>query len=232
MVFWFTALLAVLYSLLGLYSPELLYLRVWETLIGAGLGAVVAAVLLPAGTGAGVKRAATEALLSVASFLEAAATLSSGEILKRVREMDGKLREVRDAARPLTNRLLLADRQALRLVHALGMLAFLVRQLAPACVRLPAGEERLRRLELRLAENARCVASSFSTQGAPMPAALDAALQAVRESLTQVSGGEARNLPRVLHWLERIDAALLEVYASRGAFLSRRGLTEQAAAAR
>ncbi|KFE69201.1 FUSC family protein [Hyalangium minutum] len=224
MVFWFTALLAVLYSLLGLYSPELLYLRVWETLVGAGIGAVVAVVLLPARTGVGVKRAATEALLSVASFLEAAATLPGGEVLKRVREMDGKLREVRDAARPLTDRLLLSDRQALRLVHALGTLAFFVKQLAPACVRLPAGEERIRRLEMLLAENARSVAASFSVAGAPMPDALDAALQSVRESLAQAREGEARGLPRVLHWLERIDAALLEVYASRGVFLARRKL--------
>lgn len=224
MVFWFTALLAVLYSLLGLYSPELLYLRVWETLVGAGIGAVVAVVLLPARTGVGVKRAATEALLSVASFLEAAATLPSGEVLKRVREMDGKLREVRDAARPLTDRLLLSDRQALRLVHSLDTLAFFVKQLAPACVRIPAGEERIRRLEMRLAENARSVAASFSVKGAPMPDALDAALQSVRESLAQAREGEARGLPRVLHWLERIDAALLEVYASRGVFLARRKL--------
>ena len=222
MVFWFTALLSVLYSLLGLYSTEILYLRVWETLIGAGIGAVVAVVLLPIRTGAGVQRAATETLLSIASFLESAAVLPGSATLERVREIDGKLRQVREAARPLTERLFLTDRQALRLVHALATLTFFVRQLAPACARLPPGEERVRMLEVRLAENARSVASSFVAEGAEVPPALDEALRSVRESLAESQGRDARSLPRVLHWLERIDAALLEVYASRGVFHPRR----------
>ncbi|EAU63872.1 FUSC family protein, partial [Stigmatella aurantiaca] len=46
MVFWFTTLLVVLYSLTGRYSPDLLYLRLWETLAGASIGALVAVVLL------------------------------------------------------------------------------------------------------------------------------------------------------------------------------------------
>jgi uncharacterized membrane protein YccC len=224
MVFWFTTLVSVLYSLLGRYSPGILYLRVWETLIGAGIGAVVAAFLLPLRTGARVRQAAAETLHSVASFLDAAATLPGSMVVEHVREIDGKLREVREAAHPLTARLLLTDRHALRLVHALSTLIFYVRQLAPVCSRIPVDADHVHRLESRLAENARVVASSAEGEGTETPAPLDGVLQSARQSLSTIEAGDSRSLPRVLHWLERIDVALLEVHESLAGFHSRRRL--------
>jgi uncharacterized membrane protein YccC len=225
MVFWFTALLSVLYSLLGRYSPGLLFLRVEETLIGAGIGAVVAVVLLPSRTGFRVQRAAVEALHSVASFLDAVAVVPGSEAVERVRDIDAKLREVRDAARPLTARKFMADRDAARLVHAFSALSFFVRQLASACVRLPASEEQVRSLELQLARNARAVASSLSGQGTEKPWRVNGAIQSARQALTPDSRGAASSPPRVLHWLERIDDALLEVYEGLAFFRARRRAT-------
>lgn len=224
MVFWFTTLVSVLYSLMGRYSPGILYMRVWETLIGAGIGAVVAAVLLPSRTRVRVQKATAETLHSVASFLEAAATLPGSTAVEHVREIDGKLREVREAAHPLTARLLLTDRHALRLVHTLSALIFYVRQLAPACSRIPADADRIHMLESRLAENARIVASSAEGEGTGTPVPFEGALQSARQSLATSEGGDSRSLPRVLHWLERIDVALLEVHESLAGFRSRRRL--------
>jgi uncharacterized membrane protein YccC len=223
MVFFFTALLSVLYSLLGRYSPGLLVLRVEETLIGAGIGAVVAVVLLPSRTGPRVQRAAIDTLHSVASFLEAAAVLPGPVAVERVREIDAKLREVRDAARPLTARKFLTDRNALRLVHALSGLSFFVRQLASACTRPLGDVEEVRSLERELASNARAVAASLEGESTGKPWALNGAIQSVRESLPQDASRASRSSSRVLHWLERIDDALLEVYDSLRGFRARRG---------
>jgi uncharacterized membrane protein YccC len=225
MVFWFTALLSVLYSLLGRYTPGLLYLRVEETLIGAGMGAVVAVVLLPSRTGPRVQQAATAALHSVASFLEAASVLPGSMAVERVRDIDAKLREVIDAARPLTARKFLADRNAMRLVHALSGLSFFVRQLASACSRLPASAEHVRSLEARLAKNARDVASFVEGEGIEKPWPVNGAIQSARQELSPDKSGAASDPPRVLHWLERIDDALLEVYESLGGFRARRRAT-------
>jgi uncharacterized membrane protein YccC len=225
MVFWFTALLSVLYSLLGRYTPGLLFLRVEETLIGAVIGAVVAVVLLPSRTGPRVQQAATAALHSVASFLEAASVLPGSMAVERVRDIDAKLREVIDAARPLTARKFLADRNAMRLVHALSGLSFFVRQLASACSRLPASAEHVRALEARLAKNARDVAAFFEGEGTDKPWPVNGAIQSARQALAPDTSGAASDPPRVLHWLERIDDALLEVYESLGGFRARRRAT-------
>ncbi|MFL5343941.1 MAG: FUSC family protein [Hyalangium sp.] len=225
MVFWFTALLSVLYSLLGRYSPGLLFLRVEETLIGAGIGAVVAIVLLPSRTGFRVQRAAVEALHSVASFLAAASVLPGPVAVERVRDIDAKLREVLEAARPLTARKFLADRNALRLVHAFSALAFFVRQLASDCVRHPASEEHVRSLELQLAKNARDVASSMVRQDTEKPWPVNGAIQSARQVLASETKGASPSPSRVLHWLERIDDALLEVYEGLGGFRMRRRAT-------
>ncbi|WP_224372765.1 FUSC family protein [Hyalangium versicolor] len=223
MVFWFTALLSVLYSLLGRYSPGLLFLRVEETLIGASIGVVVAVVLLPSRTGPRVQRAAVETLHSVASFLEASAVLPGSLAVERVREIDAKLKELRDAARPRTARKFLADRNTLRLVHALSGLIFFVRQLASACVRLPGNSETVRALEAQLAKKTRAIASSLEGQeGIEQPQASGGAIQSAREALSREQDGATSHPPRALHWLERIDDALLEVYESLGGFRSRR----------
>ncbi|WP_224250150.1 FUSC family protein [Hyalangium gracile] len=96
MVFWFTALLSVLYSLLGRYSSDLLFLRVEETAIGAFIGGVVAVVLLPSRTSPRVQRAAVETLHSVASFLEAPAVLPGRVAVER----RGRAPSSRSTSRP------------------------------------------------------------------------------------------------------------------------------------
>lgn len=225
MVFWFTTLLSVLYSLLGRYSPGLLFLRVEETLIGAGIGAVVAVVLLPSRTGSRVQRAAIEALHSVASFLDSVAVVPGDVAVEQVRDIDAKLREVCDAARPLTARKFLADHNALRLVHAFSALTFFVRQLASACVRHPASGEHVRAAETRLARKTRDVASSLAGGGTEKPWSVNGAIESAHQALSPHTSGAAPSPPMVLHWLERIDDALLEVYESLGGFRARRRAT-------
>ncbi|SES91083.1 FUSC family protein [Stigmatella erecta] len=209
MVFWFTTLLVLLYSLTGRYSPDLLYLRLWETLAGAGIGAVVAGVLLPSRTRVRVWQNAAEVLRGVASSLDVVAVPpgpANGRILvERVRRIDSKLREVRESARPLIDRVFFVGQDTRRLVHALASIAFFVRHLEPPGASPSGEEDALRKAAARLAEKARLLASTLEDGGLALPPGLDDSPLAPLE-------GEARNLPPLELLLRRIDAALMELH--------------------
>ncbi|MDY7229384.1 FUSC family protein [Hyalangium rubrum] len=215
MAFWLTTLMAALYSLLGRYSPDLLYLRLWETLVGAGFGALVSVVLFPSRTGVRVRKAAAETLRDVASFLDAAATLprqnGGAAIVERVRKIDAKLREVREAARPLSTRVSLVERETLRLVHALASVVFFARQLAHACSRRQADAERVHQLEVQLAESARSLAATLEGEQSGAALAPTEPPQVTPERLPRSEHGDTRTSPLVLHWLKRMDDALVEI---------------------
>jgi uncharacterized membrane protein YccC len=216
MVFWFTTLLVVLYSLTGRYSPDLLYLRLWETLAGAGIGAVVAVVLLPSRTRVLVWQNSAEVLRSVAASLDAAAAPpgpAKGRILvERVRRIDSKLREVRESAKPLIDRMFFVGQDTRRLVHALTSIAFFVRHLEPPSAPASGEEDALRKAAARLAEKARLLASTLEDGGLALPPGLDDAPLRPLEGSPARAGGEARTPPPLELLLRRIDAALMELH--------------------
>lgn len=106
LAFWITAVLALVYGLIGLFSVETLLLRIEETLIGVGASVLAAFVVLPKGTREAFGEA-TEAFVDVADdVLSAAVGTILGDTvatppLDRARDMDTALATLRARARPL-----------------------------------------------------------------------------------------------------------------------------------
>jgi uncharacterized membrane protein YgaE (UPF0421/DUF939 family) len=105
LAFWITAVLALVYGLIGQFSVQTLVLRIEETLIGVVASVLAAFLVLPKGT----RQAFGEA---VEDFVDIADEVLGGAVdtvlgatstppLERAREMDTKLAAVRARARPL-----------------------------------------------------------------------------------------------------------------------------------
>ncbi len=108
-VFWVTAVLALLYGLLGRFSVGVLVLRLEETAAGATIGIAVAFLVLPSSTRGTVSGYVEDFLSDLDDLLGRAVRrllglTSPGEepLLARARELDETLRTLRSAARPLT----------------------------------------------------------------------------------------------------------------------------------
>ncbi|HEY2195583.1 MAG TPA: FUSC family protein [Actinomycetospora sp.] len=106
LAFWITAVLALVYGLIGLFSVETLLLRIEETLIGVVASVLAAFVVLPKGTREAFGEA-TEAFVDVADdVLSGAVGTILGDTvatppLDRARDMDTALATLRARARPL-----------------------------------------------------------------------------------------------------------------------------------
>jgi uncharacterized membrane protein YccC len=108
-MFWLTAVLALLYGLLGRFSIHVLVLRLEETAAGAVIGIAVAALVLPSSTRGTVSGHVAEFLSELDELLDAAVRDLGGvgdagaeRLLARARRLDQTLRTLRTAARPLT----------------------------------------------------------------------------------------------------------------------------------
>ncbi|MGB8995967.1 MAG: FUSC family protein, partial [Pseudonocardiaceae bacterium] len=108
-MFWLTAVLALLYGLLGRFSIHVLLLRLEETAAGAAIGIAVAFLVLPSSTRATVSGHVEEFLVGLDELLDAAVRDLAGggdagahRLLARARTLDQTLRTLRTAARPLT----------------------------------------------------------------------------------------------------------------------------------
>ncbi|MEJ3655215.1 FUSC family protein [Actinomycetes bacterium KLBMP 9759] len=107
MAFWITAVLALLYGLIGQFSVETLVVRVVETAIGAAMGMLAGYLVLPKGT----REAFGEALETVVDGIDAvlAATVErilgrpAGDPVELARDMDDALGVLRLRAKPLDN---------------------------------------------------------------------------------------------------------------------------------
>ncbi len=106
MAFWITAVLALLYGVIGQFSVQTLLLRVEETAVGGALGMLAAFLVLPTRSRTAFGDALVEAVDAVVEGL----TVSVDRILGRAgerhpldvaRELDASLATVRTRARPL-----------------------------------------------------------------------------------------------------------------------------------
>jgi uncharacterized membrane protein YccC len=238
LLFWFTALIAVLYRLLGQFSPGLLVLRIEETLVGAGLAAVVAAVILPVRARTRVRAATAQVLRATAAWLDAAvvarASGTGGAPLDAARAMEERLRALRAVARPLVGSAVRAPRTS-RLVHAATAVVLYARHLAPgeALARFDApARSALAEAGASAAGSARRIAAAL--EGGPPPAGglhrpATEALARARASLR----GEAavrrgpRTPPVWLHGLERLDASLQDLAEVAAGALGSRASAEE-----
>ncbi|MCA1834919.1 MAG: FUSC family protein [Actinobacteria bacterium] len=108
MAFWITAVLALLYGLIGQFSVQTLVLRAEETAVGAALGMLAGYLVLPKGT----REAFDEALDDLFDAVDAVLATSINRILGRpsatgpvelARSMDTALDTLRARMKPLDN---------------------------------------------------------------------------------------------------------------------------------
>ncbi len=211
MIFWFTALLAVLYGLLGREVPGLLGLRLVETLVGAGIGAAVSAFVVPIRTTQRVHAAAAGVLCEAADFLEfVLARRSEGEggLLPRARRLDQKCQDLLALASSWQFGLFPADGAGRTgLVHDTRALVFYARRLVRIAPGLLEAHPELREAGPRLAGNARALARVLNGQPAPPIRPATDLLAHVDRSLAPQDAADARRL----HGLRRVDQLLLQL---------------------
>ncbi|HEX9953398.1 MAG TPA: FUSC family protein [Rubricoccaceae bacterium] len=110
MVLLFTVMTGLLYDLMGADLSALLLVRLWETAIGAGIGAAVAYLVLPSSTRGALDEALVAALDALDALLEALdpriAYPSEWEtVYSRIRRFDRATAVFREAGKPLASRL-------------------------------------------------------------------------------------------------------------------------------
>ncbi len=113
MIFWITAMLALLYGLMGQFSLSLLVVRLEETAVGAVIGMLVAATVLPIRTRSVIADSARDFLGSLRRLLENAlppagqeppqAAEPGGGLVGDGQELHQKLEQLRGAATPVTS---------------------------------------------------------------------------------------------------------------------------------
>jgi uncharacterized membrane protein YccC len=106
-IFWFTIALALLYSLLGRFSVDLLVLRIEETVIGAVIGIAVAVLLLSTSTSASIIDDNRDYLKRLFKHIEACARQLAGHqtdrsFMSEIRALDRAFQDLRATANPLT----------------------------------------------------------------------------------------------------------------------------------
>jgi uncharacterized membrane protein YgaE (UPF0421/DUF939 family) len=105
MAFWITAVLALLYGVIGQFSVETMLLRVEETVVGGALGMLAAYLILPTRSRTAFAEALDDALTAVDASLRCSVDRALGRPgenpLEKAREVDEAVATVRERARPL-----------------------------------------------------------------------------------------------------------------------------------
>jgi Fusaric acid resistance protein-like len=106
MTFWITTMLALLYGLLGQFSPGVLMMRLEETAIGAVIGVAVAILVLPSNTRTAIRNDTKAFLTSLSDLIEISTVtmFGGGEAVsptEQARELDRNLQQFRVTAKPL-----------------------------------------------------------------------------------------------------------------------------------
>ncbi|MFC0431596.1 FUSC family protein [Kutzneria buriramensis] len=161
MTFFMTMMLALLYSLIGTFTPEVLVLRLEETMIGAFAGGIAAVLVLPTKTRALIKEDIAAVLEALRRFISDATGLlrdaDTVDLIDQSREIDKKLADLRKAAEPMTHVISPYRNQRSELRHLLALLgssAYYARSLAAnAEPALLASDDRLPRTSSRIVEN-------------------------------------------------------------------------------
>ncbi|MDC0721513.1 FUSC family protein [Nannocystis bainbridge] len=208
-----TTLIAVLYSLLGLFSDELLYLRVIETLVGASVGAAVAMLVFPVSTRATIRALMVEALGLLADDLAVVYTLPGPERASRraaARALDRKLRDVRTEVQNAAGAVSLrAGRETSRLFFAFATVCFHARPLLLFDPRAldEVAIARAHAVALRLADRARGLADDLAAGRPPAaPRAMGSA---------DASDPALRGLARLDHAMSKFARVARETRAPR-----------------
>jgi uncharacterized membrane protein YccC len=130
----FTAMLALLYELIGRYTEGVLFLRLEETLAGALSAILSAALILPLRTSTVAERNSAELLREAAKLLRSVFADSSRHAMAppqdAVRALDRRMQALRQSLAPVTGIIFPAPKAGRRqLLHRLSVLVYCVRHL-------------------------------------------------------------------------------------------------------
>jgi uncharacterized membrane protein YccC len=106
MIFFVTIALALLYGLMGMFTPQLLLLRLEETVVGGLSGALVAFLVFPVSTTAGLQSAVAAFMDALNDLLAAASNCvhgqdDAGDLARLSRNLDRRYADLATAARPV-----------------------------------------------------------------------------------------------------------------------------------
>ncbi len=202
-VVFFTTALALLYGLLGRYSPGLLVIRLEETMLGAAAGILAAFFVFPSRSAAKTEAEMAGVLREVAGLLEEiarqAAPGEEAERYERIRELDRSFQQLYSAAAPLTGSLpALGATGVKRRFGNISTVVYCARELMRALPPQPGPE--VRRATAMLAANCRAAAYSLVTR---RRARIEPVAPVIR-NVYDARGPDSQAAP----WLDRMDRAL------------------------
>jgi uncharacterized membrane protein YccC len=155
----FSFLLPLLFGILGQLTNELLWLRLQETLIGAAIGSVVSALILPLSTRKAARAAMARVLKAQISILDILPLDFNDKESKRklvgcIRTMDREFAALKIAAAPYTGRFtLMRHRHIPILVHDVTALGHYIRHLATnKTIQIPNAKERMEELKVDISK--------------------------------------------------------------------------------
>ncbi len=216
MAFFITSMLGLLYSLLGTFSLEVLWIRVAETAVGAAAGILAAVVIVPVRTRSVMLDDISAVLDELAEFLEHTRDLLAGEenvnIIELSRDLDRAVEQVRTTIEPLTHPVNLRSARrdyGWHVLTTLETIAFRARHVAArAQPGMLAGEnaDRLHQFTGRLLANIDVLRKALDAPGGPTPGTL------VRDDGTPVSDRvEQAETRAVLSSLSHLDEGLVSL---------------------
>ncbi|MEV4052922.1 FUSC family protein [Amycolatopsis sp. NPDC049688] len=214
MAFFVTSMLGLLYSLLGTFSLEVLWIRVAETAVGAAAGILAAVVIVPVRTRSVMLDDIAEVLDDLEEFLDHTRGLLAGEenvnVIELSRDLDRSVEQVRTTVEPLTHPVNLRSARRDYGWHVLTTLETIAFRARHVAARAQPGQlagpdaDRLRRFTGRLLANIDVLRKALAAPGGPTPGTL------VRDDGTPVSDRvEQAETRAVLSSLSHLDEALV-----------------------
>ena len=216
MAFFVTSMLGLLYSLLGTFSLEVLWIRVAETAVGAAAGILAAVVIVPVRTRSVMLDDIGAVLDDLEEFLEHTRGLLAGEenvnIIELSRDLDRSVEQVRATIEPLTHPVNLRSARRDYGWHVLTTLETIAFRARHVAARAQPGQltgadaDRLGQFTGRLLANIDVLRTALDAPGGPTPGTL------VRDDGTPVSDRvEAAETRAVLSSLSHLDEALVSL---------------------
>lgn len=214
MAFFVTCMLGLLYSLLGTFSLEVLWIRVAETAVGAAAGVLAAVVIVPVRTRAVMLDDIAGVLDELEEFLEHTGNLLAGtenvDVIELSRDLDRAVEKVRTTVEPLTHPINLSSARRDYGWHVLTTLETIAFRARHVAARAQPGQltgadaDRLSLFTGRLLTNIDVLRRALAAPGGPTPGTL------VRDDGTPVSDRVVHAETRaVLSSLSHLDETLI-----------------------
>jgi uncharacterized membrane protein YccC len=230
MIFFITAILALLYALLGRFSDGLLGIRLVETAVGAICGGFAATFILPtrthdvvrAGAKAALDAAQTAVHASISRFID---PQTASEPLEAARILEERVQQFVARAKPAiaAPALIGAGHELRRWIVSLSACSYYTRVLARTADRTSqavhaTAAAQLTNLDEIIAGNIR--AASERVDGHHGGATTNTlALFAALRSEAQAPAADETTLPAAAHWLERLDRTIARLARDEGTII-------------